>query len=75
MKEGQKRKLEEQLGQTAQGRKFFSAALSDSEAGRWDSAERNLKMALMYEPGNARFKEQLALVERSRPKADPFKIR
>lgn len=75
VKEGQKRKMEEQLGQTAQGRKFFSAALSDVEAGRWESAERNLKMALMYEPANPRFKEQLELVEKSRPKTDPFKIR
>jgi hypothetical protein len=32
-------------------------------------------MALMYEPANARFKEQMELVEKSRPKADPFKIR
>jgi curved DNA-binding protein CbpA len=74
VKEEQKRKLEEQLGQTPNGRKFYAAALVEIQAGRWDGAERALKSALMYEPGNARFKEQLARVavelERLRPKGD-----
>ncbi|GAO02940.1 DnaJ domain-containing protein [Anaeromyxobacter sp. PSR-1] len=74
VKEEQKRKLEEQLGQTPNGRKFYAAALTEIQAGRWDAAERALKSALMYEPGNARFKEQLALVaaeaEKLRPKGD-----
>ncbi len=71
---GQKRKLEEQLGQTPNGRKFYAAALVEIGAQRWDAAERQLKGALMYEPGNARFQEQLALVraelEKTRPKGD-----
>lgn len=75
VKDAQKKKIEEQLGQTPNGRKFFAAALADIEGGRWEAAERNLRSALMYEPQNARFKEQLALVEKSRPKVDPFKIR
>jgi curved DNA-binding protein CbpA len=75
VKEDQKRKVEEQFGFTPNGRKFYKAAAADIEAERWESAERNLKSALMYEPGNARFKEQLELVERSRPKMDQFKIR
>src|SRR5512141_3261748 len=62
VKEEQKRKLEEQFGQTPNGRKFYATALKEIEAGRWDAAERALKSALMYEPGNARFKEQLAHV-------------
>ncbi len=70
----QKRKVEEQLGQTPNGRKFYSAALIEINAQRWEAAERALKGALMYEPGNVRFKEQLALVqaelEKSRPKGD-----
>ncbi|MGC3997324.1 MAG: DnaJ domain-containing protein [Anaeromyxobacter sp.] len=74
VKEEQKRKLEEQLGQTPNGRKFYAAALKELEAGRWDAAERALKSALMYEPGNARFKEQLAAVqgelEKTRVKGD-----
>jgi DnaJ-class molecular chaperone len=79
VKEEQKRKLEEQLGQTPNGRKFFAAALKESEAGRWDAAIRALRSALMYEPGNARFKEALAAAERSldssRPRGDAFKIK
>jgi curved DNA-binding protein CbpA len=71
----QKRKLEEQFGQTPNGRKLHAAALKDVEARRWDAAERALKTALMYEPGNARFKELLTSVEKSRPKVDPYKIR
>ena len=75
VKDEQKRKLEEQYGLTPNGRKFYAAALKDAEAGRWDAAERALKMALMYEPQNARFKESLAQVERSKPRVDPFKIK
>ncbi|HZY03960.1 MAG TPA: DnaJ domain-containing protein [Anaeromyxobacteraceae bacterium] len=74
VKDAQKKKIEEQFGQTPNGRKFYAAAMADIQAGRWDAAERNLKSALMYEPQNARFKEQMALVEKSRPKVD-FKIR
>jgi DnaJ-class molecular chaperone len=70
----QKKKLEEQFGQTPNGRKFFATASLEIKAGRWDAAERALKSALMYEPANARFKEQLALVqaelEKTRPKGD-----
>jgi hypothetical protein len=29
----------------------------------------------MFEPGNARFKELLQVVERSRPRADPYRIK
>jgi DnaJ-class molecular chaperone len=75
VKEEQKRKLEEQFGTTPNGRKFYAAALLDIQAERWDAAERALKSALMYEPGNAKFKEQLLVVEKSRPKSDAFKIR
>jgi curved DNA-binding protein CbpA len=78
VKEEQKRKIEEQLGTTPNGRKFYAAALVEIQAQRWDAAQRSLKSALMYEPGNARFKEQLAAVEghveKARPK-DPFRIK
>ena len=70
----QKKKLEEQFGQTPNGRKFYATATLEMKAGRWDAAERALKSALMNEPANARFKEQLALVqaelEKTRPKGD-----
>jgi len=75
VKEEQKKKLEEQYGQTPNGRKMYAQALGDIEAKRWDGAERALKTALMYEPANARFKELLASVERAKPKSDPFKIK
>lgn|SRR3990172_3527533 len=75
VKEQQKKKIEEQFGQTPNGRKLFAAAMKDIEAGRWEPAERALKTALMYEPANEKFKEVLARVEKSKPKVDPFKIR
>ncbi len=75
VKEEQKKKLEAQFGQTPNGRKLYASALKDVEAQRWDAAERALKTALMYEPANQKFRELLALVEKSRPKVDPYKIR
>jgi DnaJ-class molecular chaperone len=74
VKDAAKKRTVEQMGQTPNGRKFFSAALADAQAGRWEAAERNLRMALAYEPGNERFKEQLALAEKNRPKQD-FRIK
>ncbi|HYD40878.1 MAG TPA: DnaJ domain-containing protein [Anaeromyxobacter sp.] len=74
VKEAQKKKLEEQFGQTPNGRKFYAAALKEIEAQRWEAAERALKSALMYEAGNQKFKEQLAFVQaewdKVRPKGD-----
>jgi DnaJ-class molecular chaperone len=74
VKEEQKKKIEEQFGQTPNGRKFYAAALQEIQAGRWEAAERALKSGLMYEPGNTKFKEQLALVQaewdKVRPKGD-----
>jgi curved DNA-binding protein CbpA len=79
VKEDQKKKIEEQLGTTPNGRKFFAAALVEVKARRWDAALRALKSALVYEPENARFKEQLAAVEgeleRTRSKDDAFRIK
>lgn len=79
VKEAEKKKLEEQLGQTPNGRKFYAAALADVQAQRWEAAQRALKSALMYEPANAKFKEQLAVVEkeldRGRNKGDAFRIK
>jgi DnaJ-class molecular chaperone len=79
VKEEQKKKIEEQFGQTPNGRKFYAAALVEIQAARWDGAERALKSALMYEPSNAKFKEQLATVqkeiEKGRDRGDAFKIR
>jgi len=74
VKEEQKKKLEEQFGQTPNGRKFFATAQLEAKAERWEAAERALKSAMMYEPANAKFKEALAMVqgelEKTRPKGD-----
>lgn len=79
VKEEQKRKLEEQMGMTPNGRKFYAAALVELKAQRWEGAQRALKSALMYEPSNEKFKEALAQVdkeiEKSRPKGDQFRIK
>jgi curved DNA-binding protein CbpA len=79
VKEEQKRKMEEQLGQTPNGRKLYATALAEIQAGRWEAAERALKSALMYEPANQKFKDQLATVqkeiEKTRPKGDQFRIK
>ena len=48
--------------------------LADAQAGRWEGVERNMKMALAYEPGNERFKELLVQAEKNRPKHD-FRIK
>jgi curved DNA-binding protein CbpA len=66
VKEAEKRRADEQLGTTPNGRRFFLAARGEAQAGRWDAAERALKSALMYEPDNARFKDALAWVEARR---------
>ena len=76
VREEQKRRAEEQIGATPNGRKFYAVALTEIAAQRWDAAERALRSALMYEPANARFKEALAQVEKQRPRVtDPFKIK
>ena len=75
VREEQKRRVEEQIGATPNGRKFYAAALADMAAERWEAAERALKSALMYEPANPKFKEALAHVERQRPRTDPYKIK
>lgn len=52
-----KREVEEQIGTTPQGRKFFEQGMRDHEAGNFPAAERNFKMALTFEPQNAKYKE------------------
>ena len=51
-----KKDKEQEIGITPQGRKFFLAGLQDMAAQRFAAAERNFKMALTYEPGNANYK-------------------
>lgn len=75
-----KKEQEEQIGTHPKGRQFYQLGAADLEAGRWSSAERNLKMAMTYEPANARYKEKLAeaqkkLNEESKAKGESFKIK
>ena len=75
-----KRQVDEQIGTHPKGRQFYQTGAADADAGRWASAERNLKMALTYEPANPRYKEKLAevqkvLLEETRKQGDAFKIR
>jgi DnaJ-class molecular chaperone len=75
-----KKEQEEQIGTHPKGRQFYQQGAADLEAGRWASAERNLKMALTYESSNARYKEKLAeaqkkLNEESKAKGESFKIK
>ncbi|MFP2931509.1 J domain-containing protein [Pyxidicoccus sp. 3LG] len=76
-----KKEQEEQIGTHPKGRQFYTQAQKDSDGGNLSAAERNLKMALTYEPSNARYKERLAevqkqLADEAKSKGDSsFKIR
>jgi DnaJ-class molecular chaperone len=57
--QAEKKALEDHLGTTPQGRRFFALARADIDRHDRDSAIRNLQMALTYEPANAFFKQKL----------------
>lgn len=73
-----KKAVEEQVGTTPKGRECFRNGMRELEARRFDAALRQFKMALMYEPSNARYKEKAQEAEaqwqKTRPKND-FRIR
>jgi curved DNA-binding protein CbpA len=69
-----KKDREEQVGTTAQGRKFFEQGGKDLAAGKFVEAHRNFKMALTFEPSNPRYKEKFLEAEKGLPKSD-FKIK
>jgi DnaJ-class molecular chaperone len=75
-----KREAEEQIGATPKGRQFYMTGVADLETGRWSQAERNLKMAVTFEPQNTRYKEKLQeaqrkLHEHGRDQGSQFKIK
>ncbi len=79
-KQAVKKEQEEQIGTHPKGRQFFQTGMQDLEAERWSSAERNIKMALTYEPQNPRYREKLALVqqrlhEQFKKGSEQFKIK
>ena len=51
--------VEEQLGHTPNGRRFFGLARTDIDHGDLVSAQRNLKMAITFEPKNEFFRKKL----------------
>jgi DnaJ-class molecular chaperone len=55
----EKKSVEERLGATPNGRRYFTLAHTDIDRGDLKSAVRNLQMALTFEPQNAYFKEKL----------------
>jgi DnaJ domain len=61
-----KKEVAEQIGTHPKGRQFFQVGLADLEAGRIAAAERNIKLALTYEPTNPLYLQKL---EEARAKA------
>ena len=51
-----KQALDDYLGKTANGRRFFGLARADMDKGDLQAAARNMKMALTFEPANEGFK-------------------
>jgi hypothetical protein len=75
-----KKEAEEQIGTHPKGRQFWAEAEKCLARDDIDGAGRNLKMALTFEPGNARYKEELAKVQvkldaKWKNSGDKFKIR
>jgi DnaJ-class molecular chaperone len=63
--EADRKQIEERVGSTPNGRRFFTLAAGDIDRGDLASAARNLKMAVTYEPANAYFKQKLAEVHKA----------
>jgi hypothetical protein len=59
-----KKEQEEQIGVHPKGRQFYATAMKDYDSGNITGAERNLKMALTFEPSNARYKEKLVEISK-----------
>ncbi len=54
-----KKEVAEQIGTHPKGRQFFQVGVADLEAGRLAAAERNIKLALTYEPTNPLYLQKL----------------
>jgi curved DNA-binding protein CbpA len=55
---------EELQGRTREGRQYWNLALADLKRRDFLAAERNLRTALTFEPGNPHFKAQLEAVRK-----------
>ncbi len=75
-----KKAAEEEIGTHPKGRAFFTTALKEIASENWAAAQRSLKTAMTYEPGNARYKAELLKVDDKlaaawKAKGDQFKIK
>jgi curved DNA-binding protein CbpA len=59
-----KKSVEERLGATPNGRRYFTLAHTDIDRGDLKSAARNLQMALTFEPQNAYYKGKLEEIKK-----------
>ena len=59
-----KKSVEERLGTTPNGRRYFTLAHTDIDRGDLKSAARNLQMALTFEPQNAYYKGKLEEIKK-----------
>jgi DnaJ-class molecular chaperone len=62
--QAERKAIEERLGATPNGRRFFTLAHQEIDRGNLGAAARNLQMALTFEPTNAFFKQKLDEVRR-----------
>jgi DnaJ-class molecular chaperone len=60
----EKKSVEERLGSTPNGRRYFTLAHADIDRGDLRAAARNLQMALTFEPANGYFKQQLEEIKK-----------
>ncbi|MGH7289364.1 MAG: molecular chaperone DnaJ, partial [Myxococcota bacterium] len=57
--QAEKEAFEHHTGHTPNGRRFFNLARGDIDRGDLAAAQRNLRMALTFEPTNLYFKKKL----------------
>jgi hypothetical protein len=77
-KAAEKKAIEDRSARPPKGRECFKNACREFDAKRFDKAISQLKMALMYEPANAKYKGEAQEAEKewdkNRPK-DDFRIK
>jgi hypothetical protein len=73
-----KKAVDELVGTTPKGRECFKNGMKEFDAKRFDKAMQQFKMAVMYEPANAKYKDKIKECdkewEKVRPK-DDFRIK
>lgn len=63
--QAEKEAIDHHMGRTQNGRRFFNLARGDIDRADLNSAQRNLRTALTFEPDNAYFKKKLEEVTAS----------